>query len=202
MDKKVIAVFGGSFNPPINSHIYLAKQIIEKCKEVEKLIFVPVSTKYQKEKLVDDIHRYNMLKLICENEDKLEVSDIELKQDKQLYTIETLDLLKEKYGNNYDIWFVMGTDNLKELETWKQPERLLKEYKIIVLERDNDKLEDIINNNKLLSENKESIIKINGIDVVNLSSTMIRDKIKNDENVEKYMSSPVKKYIEDNNLYK
>lgn len=202
MNKKVIAVFGGSFNPPINSHIYLAKQIIEKCKVVEKLIFVPVSTKYQKEKLVDDMHRYNMLKLICENEDKLEVSDIELKQDKQLYTIETLDLLKEKYGNNYDIWFVMGTDNLKELETWKQPERLLKEYKIIVLERDNDKLEDIINNNKLLIENKESIIKINGIDIINLSSTMIREKIKNGENIEEYMPIPIKKYIDDNKLYK
>lgn len=202
MDKKVIAVFGGSFNPPINSHISLAKQILEKCKVVEKLIFVPVSTKYQKAKLADDVHRYNMLKLICEDEDKLEVSDIELNKDKQLYTIETLDLFKEQYGEEYDIWFVMGTDNLKELKTWKQPERLLKEYKIIVLERDNDKLEDIINNNKLLSENKESIIKINGIDIINLSSTMIREKIKNGKSIEEYMPNSIKKYIDDNNLYK
>ena len=119
MPKKVIAVFGGSFNPPINSHILLSKQIIENCKMIEKLIFVPVSTKYQKLELESDEHRYNMLKLICENEDKLEVSDIELRQDKQLYTIQTLDLLKKEYKQEYDICFIMGTDNLKELKTWQ-----------------------------------------------------------------------------------
>ena len=200
MNKKVIAIFGGSFNPPINSHTTLAKQIIEKCDIVEKLIFVPVSTKYQKSKLASDEHRYNMLKLICEKEDKLEVSNIELIQDKQLYTIQTLDLLKEQYGE-YDLWFVMGTDNLKEIDTWNSPERLLKEYKIIVLERENDKLEDLIKGNKLLEKYKESLIKIEGIDKIFLSSTMIRDKIKNGEDVEEFIDNDVLGYIRGNNLY-
>lgn len=201
-EKKVIAVFGGSFNPPINSHVCLAKQIIEKCKVVEKLIFVPVSTKYQKAKLVDDIHRYNMLKLICKNEDKLEVSDIELKQDKQLYTIQTLDLLKEQYGESYDIWFVMGTDNLKELETWNKPEKILSDYKIIVLERNSDELEAIIANSELLKKNRDSLIQIKGIDKIDLSSTEIRKKIKNKENIEKYIPHDILEYINNNNLYK
>lgn len=201
MNKKVIAVFGGSFNPPINSHCLLAKQIIEKCSNVEKLIFVPVSTKYQKSKLASDEHRYNMLKLICENEDKLEVSNIELIQDKQLYTIETLDLLKKQFGESYEIYFVMGTDNLKEVDTWNSPERLLKEYKIIVLERENDKLEDVIQKNKLLEKYKKSLIKIEGIDKIFLSSTMIRDKIKNEENVEEFINTDVLEYIKNNKLY-
>lgn len=200
-EKKIIAVFGGSFNPPINSHISLAKQIIEKSKTIEKLVFVPVSTKYQKLELASDEHRYNMLKLICENEDKLEVSDIELRGNKQLYTIQTLDLLKEKYGQEYDIWFVMGTDNLKEIDTWNEPERLLKQYKIIVLERDNDILEDIIKHSKLLTQNKNSLIKIDGINKIDLSSTLIRDKIKNGENIEEYVPKKVLKYIQDNKLY-
>jgi len=202
MNKKVIAVFGGSFNPPINSHFVLAKQIIEKCDIVEKLVFVPVSTKYRKSKLADDEHRYNMLKLICENEDKLEVSDIELRQDKQLYTIETLDLLKQQYGELYEVWFVMGTDNLKEIDTWNSSERLLKEYKIIVLERENDILEQIIKNNKFLKEYKESLIKIKGIEKTFLSSTMIREKIKKGEQIDEYIPISIKKYIYDNNLYK
>lgn len=201
MNKKVIAVFGGSFNPPINSHISLAKEIVEKCDRVEKLIFVPVSTKYQKSKLSSDEHRYNMLKLICENEDKLEVSNIELIQDKQLYTIETLDLLREQFGEKYELWFVMGTDNLKEVDTWNSPERLLKEYKIIVLERENDKLEDLIVRNKLLEKYKDSLIKINGIDKVYLSSTMIRDKLKNGEEVEEFIYEKVLDYIKKNELY-
>ena len=202
MDKKIIAVFGGSFNPPINSHVSLAKQIVKKNKDVEKLIFVPVSTKYQKSKLASDEHRYNMLKLICDNEDKLEVSDIELIQDKQLYTIETLDLLKQQYGELYEVWFVMGTDNLKEIDTWNSSERLLKEYKIIVLERENDILEQINKNNKFLKEYKESLIKIKGIEKTFLSSTMIREKIKKGEQIDEYIPISIKKYIYDNNLYK
>ena len=201
MNKNVIAVFGGSFNPPINSHVSLAKQIVEKCEIIEKIIFVPVSTKYQKSKLVSDEHRYNMLKLICENEDKLEVSDIELIQDKQLYTIQTLDLLKEQYGQEYDIWFVMGTDNLKQIKNWYNTERLLKEYKILVLERENDRLEYLIRDNKFLEENKESLIKIEGIDKIFLSSTMIREKIKNGESVEEFINKDVLEYIRENKLY-
>ena len=200
MNKKIIAVFGGSFNPPINSHVLLAKQILDKVQIIEKLIFVPVSTKYQKQELIEDKHRYNMLKIICQKEGKLEVSNIEMKTDKQLYTIQTLDIFKEKYKEN-DIYFVMGTDNLKEVETWKEAERLLKDYKIIVLEREDDKLENIIKNSKLLTEYRNSLIKIDGIDKIFLSSTMIRDKIKNGENVEEFIDKEVLEYIKENKLY-
>ena len=68
MQRKTIAIFGGSFNPPINSHIILAKQVLKK---VEKIIFVPISTKYKKEGLEKDEHRYNMLKIICDKEKKM-----------------------------------------------------------------------------------------------------------------------------------
>lgn len=201
-ENRVIAVFGGSFNPPINSHISLAKEIVEKCKNIERLIFVPVSTRYQKMELVDDEHRYNMLKLICENEDKLEVSDIELRHNKQLYTIETLNLIKEQYGNDYDIWFVMGTDNLKELETWNKPEQLLSRYKILVLNREDDDLEEIIQNSDLLKKYRESLIQIKEIDKIYLSSTMIRDKIKQGEDIKEYVPNYILEYIKENNLYK
>lgn len=200
-ENRVIAVFGGSFNPPINSHISLAKEIVEKCKNIEKLIFVPVSTRYQKMELANDEHRYNMLKLICENEDKLEVSDIELRHDKQLYTIETLNLIKEQY-NNYDIWFVMGTDNLRELETWSKPEQLLSNYKILVLNREDDNLEKIIQNSNLLKRYRESLIQINGIEKIDLSSTMIRDKLKKGEDIKEYVPNYILEYIKENNLYK
>ena len=200
MQKKIIAIFGGSFNPPINSHIYLAKQIIEKLENIEKLIFVPVSTKYKKQELVGDKHRYNMLKIICDKEKKIEVSSIEMDSKKQLYTIETLNYFKELY-KGYNIYFVMGTDNIKELENWKTPEEILKKYKIIVLERENDNLAEIIKNSELLKNNKESIIKINGIDRIFLSSTMIREKIKKGENIEEFIDKDVLKYIQENKLY-
>ena len=200
MDKKGIAIFGGSFNPPLNSHVILAKEIINKFDAIEKLIFVPVSTKYQKEDLIQDEHRYNMLKLICNKENKLEVSDIELKSDKQLYTIQTLDIFKNKY-ENYDIYFVMGTDNLKEFRTWKEPEKILANYKIIILERNDDNIYEIINNDELLNKYKQSLIKIDEIDRILLSSTMIRKKIKNKEDVKQFIDEDVLEYIRENELY-
>ena len=200
MEKKIIAIFGGSFNPPINSHIYLAKQILEKNKNIEKLIFVPVSTKYKKLGLAEDIHRYNMLKIICDKEEKIEVSTIELNSKKQLYTIETLNYFKELY-KSYNIYFIMGTDNLKGFESWKMPELILNNYSIIVLEREKDKLEKIIENSELLKNNRKSIIKIDGIKKINLSSTIIREKIKSGENIEEFIDKDVLKYIKENGLY-
>ena len=96
----------------------------------------------------------------------------------------------------------MGTDNLKEIETWHQPERLLTEYKIIALERDNDKLEGIIANNNILNNNRKSLIKIDGIDKIYLSSSIVRDKIKNGEDVKEYIPKKVLEYIRSNKLYK
>ena len=200
MSKKIIAIFGGAFNPPINSHVFLAKQIIGKLNNIEKLIFVPVSTKYKKQNLTYDEHRFNMLKIICNKEEKMEVSDVEMKSEKQLFTIQTLNYFKNRYKNN-EIYFIMGTDNLKELETWKEPEKILKNYKIIVLEREEDNLEEIIVSNELLRKNKKSIIRIEGINRIYLSSTMIREKIKRGESIKEFIDKDVLEYIKKNGLY-
>lgn len=202
MQKKAIAIFGGSFNPPLNSHLKLAKKILENLNYIEKIIYVPVSTKYtRKSNLIEDIHRYNMLKIMCEGEKKLEVSDIELTYNRQLFTIETLDIFKNKYSD-YDIYFIMGTDNLKDLHTWKEPERILKDYRIIVLEREEDKLEEIIESNDLLKKNKISILGVKKIKPIKISSTIVRQKIKNGEEVKEFLQNRVLEYIYKNELYK
>ena len=80
--KESIAIFGGSFNPPLKSHLMLAEEVLKSNLKINKIIFVPVSTKYNKQNLVEDIHRYNMLKLMSKSEPKLEVSKIELEARK------------------------------------------------------------------------------------------------------------------------
>jgi len=104
--KRVIAVFGGSFNPPTVAHVNLAKQILNNVQNVKKVIFVPVSTKYNKSGLAADELRFGMLEKICKTEEGLEVSSIELDTIRQLYTIETLRLIQEQ-NKEYDIFFVI-----------------------------------------------------------------------------------------------
>ena len=69
-----------------------------------------------------------MLKLVCDKNDDFIVSDIELKQERQLYTIETLELLQKQYPNNI-ICFTIGTDNLKEISKWASSEKLVTKFK-------------------------------------------------------------------------
>ena len=197
--QKSIAVFGGSFNPPLNSHLMLAEEVLKSNLKIDKVIFVPVSTKYNKQNLEENIHRYNMLKLLCKENPKLEVSKIELEAKKQLYTIETLNILQEKYKNSV-IYFMLGTDNLKELKDWKNPEGILEKYKIIVLERNLDKVEKIINEDELLSKYKNSLINLQN-KRTSLSSTFVREKLKNNQDVSKFLPKEIIEYIKENKLY-
>ncbi len=199
-EKKILAIFGGSFNPPLNSHFSLAQQIINEYEAIEKIIFVPVNSKYQKDGLLENHHRYNMLKLVCDKNESFLVSDIELKQTRQLYTIETLELLQKQYPDNI-ICFIIGTDNLKEISSWGCAEKLVSNFKILVLERSEDKVEDIINNNEFLLKNKSSFVKLKESIRSNASSSFAREKIKNGKSIRYLTPDEVYFYIKENNLY-
>ena len=200
LEKRTIAIFGGSFNPPLNSHFSIAEQIIEEYENIEKIVFVPVSKIYKKSNLIGNEHRYNRLKLVCDKNSKFSVSDVELKGDVQLHTIETLELLKKDYSN-YELCFIIGTDNLKDLPNWNTPDLLLEKYNFLVVERDNDNIDEIISNSNLLSKYKKSIIKVKNNIRSNLSSTFVREKLINGKSIRYYTPDEVYYYIKDNNLY-
>ena len=200
MGNKIIAVFGGSFNPPLNSHFSIAQQILEEYENIEKILFVPVSINYPKSSLINNEHRYNMLKLVCDKNNKFIVSDIELTSEKQLHTIETLEILKKEYLNN-DIIFIIGTDNLRDLPNWKHADKLLEQYKAFVIERDYDNMEDIIRSSQFLSKYVNSFIKVKDNIRSNISSTFIREKLKKQKSIRYYTPDEIYYYIKENNLY-
>jgi len=155
---RVIAVFGGAFNPPLNSHFGFAEEALNKYKNIEKVIFAPVSCRYNKQGLIADEHRYNMLKLVCNKNPKFLVSKIETDSPSQPYTINTLRAIKTQHAED-EVWFIIGTDNLKQLPEWKEADKLLSEFKILVLQRNNDNIDEIIADNELLNTHKNSFIK-------------------------------------------
>lgn len=201
IDQNVIVVFGGSFNPPLNSHFSLSEQIINEYEEVEKIIFVPVNEKYYKQDLIENQHRYNMLKKVCNKNENFLVSDIEIKAERPLYTIETLKQIQNQYSN-HKIWFTIGTDNLKQLSSWEKAEELVFNFKILVLERDQDSMEEIIKNDKFLNENKNSFIKVKNNIRSNLSSSFVREKIKRGKSIRYLTPDEIYDYIKENHLFK
>lgn len=198
--KKVLAVFGGSFNPPLNSHFSIAEQIINEYDNIEKVIFVPVNSKYGKEGLLSNDHRYNMLKLVCDKNENFILSSIELNQNRQLYTLETLEIIQKQYSDNI-IYFILGTDNLKELSTWNNPEKLVSKFKILVLERDKDNMEKIIEEDDFLKKHKNSFIKVNENIRSNISSSFVRNKIKTGKSIRYLVPDEIYFYIKENNLF-
>lgn len=199
--KKQIVVFGGCFNPPLNSHFSLAEQMIVEYPEIEKVIFVPVNSQYEKIDLIENEHRYQMLKAVCDKNEKFEVSRIEIDSERQLYTVETLHKLQEVY-TNYEVAFLTGSDNLKTLDTWKKVEELITKFKLYILERDNDCMEKIIENNKLLRNHRESFIKAKDTIKSNLSSTFVREKIKAGKSIRYLTPDEVITYIKQHQLYR
>ena len=199
-EKKILAIFGGSFNPPLNSHFSLAQQKLCEYDSIEKVIFVPVSSKYNKSGLIENHHRYNMLKMVCDKNDNFEVSDIELSREYQLHTIDTLELLQKEYPN-YTLCFTLGTDNLKELSTWGSAEELVTKYKILVIERDEDLMDDIVNNDEFLKAHINSFIKVKANIRSNISSTFVREKLKRGKSIRYLTPDEVYYYIKENDLY-
>lgn len=200
MKKKQIAVFGGCFNPPLNSHFSLAEQLINEYNDIEKIVFVPVNSKYRKADLISNEHRYKMLKNVCDKNEKFEVSRIEIDSNRPLYTIETLIEFKKEYPE-YEIAFILGSDNLKELNIWVKADELVKDFKIYVLERDKDSVEQILESNKFLKENKQAFIKAKNTITSNLSSTFVREKLKEGKSVRYLIPDEVISYVLENKLY-
>lgn len=190
-----IGIFGGSFNPPHKMHKKIALTLIEK-HYVDKVIFVPTGSKYKyKNNLLSDKVRFEMLKLMCRDNNNLEVSDYELK-DNVVYTYETLNYFKNKYKND-EIYFICGTDNLSYIDKWKEGEDILSNNKLLVIKRDTFDINTLLEKYKGYKDN----IIVTDIKENEISSTKIREMIYNNKRVNDYLDEKVYLYIRDNNLY-
>jgi len=198
--KRAVIFFGGAFNPPLISHFSLAEQIISEYKQAERIIFVPVNSLYEKNDLLNNDDRYNMVKTVTDKNEKFEISRIEIDSERPLYTIESLRIIQKEYPK-YEVWFMIGTDNLKTLHTWKKASELTSEFKVLVLERDEDKMEEIIANNPFLKEHESSFIKAKENVRSSLSSTFVRDKIKQGKSIRYLVPEEVHEYIKENKLF-
>ena len=122
------------------------------------------------------------IELICDKNENFDVSRVEIECRRQLFTIETLRILQKEYPE-YELTFLTGSDNLKELETWDKVDELVSEFKLYILKRDEDDIEKIISQNEFLMKNKDAFIFANNKTISNLSSTFARECLKNNKSI-------------------
>lgn len=192
-----LGIFGGCFNPPHNMHKDIALQLIDKG-YLDKVIYVPTSTSYKKDGIIDFEDRYNMLNIIVDGLNNIEVSRIGSESYGE-YTYQVLDYF-HKMNPNDELYFICGIDNLYDFDNWKNYEYILENYKFLVIDRDGfDKLSlwkkyEKYTDNLVLAE----------IDPVKLASTSIRSLIKMRQytEIEKFLDKKVYEYLIRKKLYR
>lgn len=194
--KNKILIFGGTFNPIHNGHLILAENSINE-EGFDKVVFIPTMNPYYKDTLDFDT-RLKMLKMAIQDNDKFAYSSIEKK-----YNLEgKLYLILEKISklSDDDVTILIGSDSLMNLDWWYKIDEILKKYKILVLRRDDEDeaIEMKINEYK---EKYGAHIKVLNNKRVEISSSMIREMIKEGKSIKYLVTNEVEKFIKDENLY-
>lgn len=191
-----IAVLGGSFNPPHFGHLLVAEQLLG-FMGVENVWLMPCFKHPFGKHILSAKHRLTMTKFL-ENH-QIKVSNFEVKLNKTSYTVETLKFLSAAFPEDEFFW-VIGSEQLNELNKWKNWRQLIKKYRLIIFPREisSKKIENrlLINNKNLIPFYSENTV------VSNISSTFVRDKIKKGQSLKHLVPEKVEKYINKNKLYK
>jgi len=210
---KRIAFYGGSFDPPHNGHLTIARKL-SKLFALDEFTFIPAfhAPHKKNKKPTSAFHRFAMLSLATENEGKIRVSTVELDAPEKPFTYETQAKLKKDLSDA-EIFFVIGADSWAEIDTWREWKRVLTQTNVIVVTRPDYEIsfshvtEEIKKRIINLKDNQKSKTKDQKIyitDAVNLdvSATEIRRKIRAKENDwRKLVPNEVAKYIEKYELY-
>ena len=195
INRPKIGLLGGSFNPIHKAHIKLALSALEQLplKHVELL---PAGQPWQKDSLsVSAEHRLAMLKIAAEGHPKILFNTIEIDRDGPTYTIDTVRQLSD----DNDYYWLMGSDQLQNFTTWHGWQEIMQKLTLVVAKRPNYTT-DIPQKMVAAQLPGKEIIQIT-FDEVDISSTEVRQRLANGQDVSAYLHPEVIRYIKKHNLY-
>lgn len=183
-----LGILGGTFDPPHVGHLILGQQAAEQL-QLDKVFFIPANNPPHKNgAFLDSKFRLEMVRLAVEGNSKFEALGIEIKRRGPSYTIDTVAELKKIYPND-EFYLIVGSDLAGNFNHWRHPDRIKKEAKVVVAQREGAVL-----------ETKNEFKKIN-ITQVGISSSQIRERVKKSKAIRYLVSEKVRRYIKDNNFY-
>ena len=188
-----VGLFFGSFNPVHVGHMVLANYMLE-FTDLDKIWFVvsPHNPLKQKNSLLHERQRLQMVTLAIGDNNKMKASNIEFKLPQPSYTVNTLAYLKEKYPAN-DFVLIMGTDNLEGFHKWKNYEEILKNYELYVYPRPGATGGGLMDHKK---------VKFVDAPLMEISSTRIRNAIKEKKDVRYFVPEAAWEYLKESHFYR
>lgn len=192
MKNKTIGLFFGSFNPIHIGHLIIANYMANFTALDEVWFVVSPHNPFKEKKSLGNMYdRLEMIHLALEGSEKLHACDIEFNLPQPSYTIDTLIYLKEKYPSK-DFTLIMGEDNLVSFRKWKNYDIILRDFKIIVYPRPGFDGAEFKNHPS---------VTITDTPMMELSSTFLRESIKNDKSIKFYTPDSVIDFIDKKGLY-
>ena len=189
-----IGIFGGSFNPIHSGHAIIAHHIITSG-AVDRLWLMvsPVNPlKVDKEQQVKDTDRLRMVEMVSRPLEHVETSAFEFTMPKPSYTIDTLNALQAKFPDD-EFYLVIGADNWAVFDRWRNSEEILAKYHLLVYPRLGYDVE--------IPEELRDRVTLVDAPIIELSSTMVRERLAKGLSVRYFVPEEVLGYIERNRLY-
>ena len=192
MRRTTVGILGGSFNPVHHGHLMLASYLAQWGVVDEVwLTLSPRNPLKAAEALQPDTVRLNMLTLALKGENNLDLCDIELSMPKPSYTINTLDVLSDRYPD-LDFRLIIGSDNWAIFDRWRDHQRILDQYGVIVYPRPGYPVDpDPVDGMTLIDA-----------PTINISSTFVRKAVAAGRSVRYFVPDSVAQYIAAHKLYK
>ena len=187
-----VGLFFGSFNPFHIGHKIIGSHMVQHT-DLDKVWYVvsPKNPLKDKDSLLDQNHRLQIIQREVEDHVNLEVSDIEFNLPIPSYTIDTLVNISEKYPN-YEFSLIMGEDNIVTLKKWKNYKQILDNYSIYVYPR----------HGNFEQKSYQNIIYVKNVPLLDVSASFIRKSISSGKDVSSLVPEKAWQYIDEMNFYK
>lgn len=197
--RKKVGIMGGTFNPIHLGHMLVAETAYETF-NLDEILFVPSGIPYMKENVLDAKTRITMTGLAIEDNSHFALSTIEVDRDGNSYSYETIRDLKVA-NPNVEYYFIVGADSLFKMDKWMCPEKIFSEVIVLVARRPGHAEEEFSAKIAELQEKYNADIRMLPINCVDISSTNIRDKVRNHQSIRYMVHQQVIEYINKNHIY-
>jgi len=190
-----LCLFGGSFNPVHNGHVYYTEKILTDF-QPDLLILMPAfQAPLKDEKPLDSTHRLNMINMVLNNMDKVIISDWEIKQKGTSYTINTVKYILSEYENIQEFFILTGMDQAVDLHKWKSIKEMLDlGIRFLIFPREG------YSENQIRPEIREACLFVSG-PLITISSSHIRQMVREGKDVKQLLPDTVGTYIKKHGLY-
>jgi len=197
-----IGLMGGTFNPIHNGHIKMMEKAAE-LEDLEYIMLIPTGDPPHKVKseVISKYHRYEMCLLCAAHMDNVVVSSVEIERNGTTYTIDTLRELENRYGRFEDLHFIIGADTVMGLRKWKEFGEVCKRCRFIAFGREELKDQEVQDEIARLKEEFGAHIRLLKESIPDVSSSELRDRIKEGMSVKGMIPGSVEVYIKKNMLY-